>query len=94
MVTVMRVTARSAVIKWSPSLSLIAISHYSVILYEDRDDSTQPNVANYTAGRPTIRVFGKLRPFSQYTVEVVAINTAMNSTRSQPVKFRTLQAGK
>lgn len=97
MVTVVAVTARSAVIEWSQSLSLIAISHYSVLLYwGDGDDSTELTLlsaVNYTAGGPNSRRFRRLRPFSQYTVEVVAINRARNSTRSKPVKFRTLQAG-
>lgn len=86
----MEVTARSAVIEWTQSLSLVAISHYSVLLYQDGDDSTQLtllSVVNYT------RRFRTLRPFSQYTVEVVAINRARNSTRSKPVKFRTSEAG-
>lgn len=92
----MAVTARSAVIEWTQSLSLVAISHYSVLLYQDGDDSTQLtllSVVNYTAGGPNSRRFRRLRPFSQYTVEVVAINIARNSTRSKPVKFRTSEAG-
>lgn len=96
MVTLVAVTAHSADIEWSQSLSLIAISHYSVLLYRDGDDSTELtllNAVNYTAGGPNSRRFRRLRPFSKYTVEVVAINRARNSTRSKLVKFRTLQAG-
>lgn len=93
----MAVTAYSAVIEWSPPPSLIAISHYSVLLYHDGGDSGQLGllrVLNYTAGAQNSTEFGGMRPYAWYIVEVVAVNRARNSTRSFPLRFRTLEAGK
>lgn len=93
--SVVATTAHSVTIEWTSAPSLIAITQYSTVLYQERDeDLLMVDVRNYRAGTENSTEFEGLRPFSHYSVEVVATNWAGMNASSVQASFRTLEAGK
>ena len=89
-------TERSVVIEWTPSLGLLAVTDYSVLVNQESEDGVMALVdaLNIRGGVGNNTVIEGLKPFSRYAVKVVAINIAGNRTSSELVNFSTLEAGK
>ena len=90
------VTEHSVVIEWTPSQGLLAVANYTVLVYQEEEeegDNELVDTFNITAGAENNTVVEGLKSFSQYAVEVVAINIAGNRTSSELVNFSTLETG-
>ena len=95
MASIVTTAARSVVIEWTASTSFIPIIQYSVTLHLEKTGAlTSDDVRIVTVdGTENSTEVEGLRPFSAFSVEVVAVNGAGKRSRSVALSFKTLEAG-